>query len=80
MRQLENGFAQLRLEHIPSVGNFISVAVPGDAAEVYTALLREGVIVRPVANYAMPGYLRISVGLPEENRRCLEALGKVLGR
>jgi histidinol-phosphate aminotransferase len=31
-----------------------------------------------VTNYAMPGYLRISVGLPEENQRCLDALAKVL--
>ena len=42
------------------------------------ALLREGVIVRPVDNYGMPGYLRISIGLPQENRRCLDALARVL--
>jgi histidinol-phosphate aminotransferase len=60
------------------VGNFISVDVGRDASSVYEALLREGVIVRPVANYAMPDYLRISVGLAEENHRALEALGKVL--
>ena len=78
MRQFEAGFATLGLDYIASVGNFICVDTGRDAGQVYTALLHEGVIVRPVANYAMPGYLRISVGLPEENRRCLEALGKVL--
>jgi histidinol-phosphate aminotransferase len=46
---------------------------------LYQALLREGVIVRPVANYGMPTYLRVSIGLPEENARFLEALAKVLG-
>jgi histidinol-phosphate aminotransferase len=45
---------------------------------LYQALLREGVIVRPVANYGMPTYLRVSIGLAEENERFLEALGKVL--
>ncbi len=80
MQQLEAGLKRLGLEYIPSVGNFVSVDMGRDPGQVYTALLGEGVIVRPVANYAMPGYLRISVGLPEENQRCLDALAKVLGR
>jgi histidinol-phosphate aminotransferase len=80
MQQLEAGCKQLGLGYIPSVGNFVSVDMGRDPAEVYTALLREGVIVRPVANYGLPGYLRISVGLPEENQRCLDALAKVLAR
>ncbi len=79
LQQYEAGFKSLGLDFIPSAGNFISVDTGRDAGQVYTALLREGVIVRPVANYAMPGFLRISVGLPEENRRCLEALARVLG-
>ncbi len=78
MRQLELGLAELGLAFIPSVGNFISVDTGREAGEVYTALLREGVIVRPVANYDLPGFLRISVGLPEENQRCLAALARVL--
>ena len=48
------------------------------AGPVYEALLRAGVIVRPVANYGMPNHLRVTVGLPEENRRLLTALEKVL--
>jgi histidinol-phosphate aminotransferase len=78
MAQLTAGFVDLTLPYIPSVGNFVSVDVGRDPGEVYEALLHEGVIVRPVDNYGMPGYLRISVGLEDENRRCLEALGKVL--
>ncbi|WP_305857283.1 histidinol-phosphate transaminase [Balneatrix alpica] len=78
MQQFEQGFAKLGLDHIPSVGNFVCVNVGKEAAPVYQALLREGVIVRPVANYGMPTYLRISIGLPEENQRCLDALAKVL--
>jgi histidinol-phosphate aminotransferase len=73
--------AQLRrlgLAFIPSIGNFISFELPGEAAPVYQALLREGVIVRPLAGYAMPRHLRVSVGLPEENRRFVQALERVL--
>ena len=51
-----------------------------EAMPIFQALLREGVIVRPVANYGMPTYLRISIGLPAENARFLEALAKVLPR
>jgi len=78
MKLLEEGFNAMGLEFIPSVGNFICVNVGKAAAKVYDALLYEGVIVRPVANYEMPNHLRITVGLPEENRRFLIALKKVL--
>lgn len=80
MQQLVAGFKQLGLDYIPSAGNFIVVNFDQDAAPLYQALLREGVIVRPVANYGMPKSLRISIGLPEENARFLQALKKVLGR
>jgi histidinol-phosphate aminotransferase len=78
MAQLERGFAALGLERIPSRGNFIAVDLGQDAALVFQALLREGVIVRPVANYGMPRHLRVSIGLPAENQRFLDALSKVL--
>jgi histidinol-phosphate aminotransferase len=82
MSQLTEGFRQLKLEWIPSAGNFVAarVAPEGDAGPVFQALLRMGVIVRPVGNYGMPDYLRISIGLPEQNERCLAALAKVLGK
>jgi len=80
MRQLEAGLRDLGLEWIPSAGNFLCVDTGREAAAVYQALLREGVIVRPVAGYGLPRHLRVTVGLPDENRRFLEALGRVLGR
>ena len=49
----------------------------GDAAG-QPALLRKGVIVRPVANYGLPEWLRVSVGLPGENDRFLAALATAL--
>ena len=76
---LQSAFARMGLEFVPSHGNFVLVRV-GDAAAVYEGLLRAGIIVRPVANYALPEWLRVTVGLPEENRAFLAALSRVLGR
>ena len=67
------------LGYIPSIGNFVTVDVGQDAGPVFQALLRHGVIVRPVANYGLPNHLRISIGLPEENHRCVAAFERVLG-
>ncbi|MNF48912.1 Histidinol-phosphate aminotransferase 2 [compost metagenome] len=78
MAQLEAGCRALGLGWIPSKGNFIAIDFARDTAAINQALLREGVIVRPVAGYGMPNYLRVSIGLPEENARFLEALAKVL--
>lgn len=75
--QLEAGFRRLGLEYIPSFGNFITVRV-GDAARVYDSMLREGVIVRPIAGYGMPEHLRVTVGLPAHNERFLAALERAL--
>jgi histidinol-phosphate aminotransferase len=73
MRQITQGLDKLGLSYIPSFGNFLSVNV-GDATKVFQQLLRRGVIVRPVAGYGMPSYLRVSTGLESENQRFLEAL------
>jgi histidinol-phosphate aminotransferase len=81
MAQLLEGCKRLGLAHIPSHGNFVCVEVGGDAAaaaKVYQALLRRGVIVRPVANYGLPNFLRVSIGLPEQNARFLAALSEIL--
>lgn len=78
MAQLTAGFEMLGLSYIPSVGNFITVDMGRPAAELDQALLREGCITRPVAGYGLPNHLRVSIGLPEENQRLLEALEKVL--
>ena len=78
MAFLVEGFRGLRLSWVPSAANFVLVRV-GAAAKVYQALLRRGVIVRPMEGYGFTEHLRVTVGLPEENRRFLEALGDVLG-
>ena len=75
--ELEDGFAKLHLAFVPSHANFVLVKV-GAAARVYERLLEQGVIVRPVANYALPEWLRVTVGVGAENRRCLDALAIAL--
>ncbi len=78
MVQLTQGLSSLGLSYIPSYGNFVSFHVV-NAARIYRRLLEAGVIVRPVANYAMPDYLRVSIGLETENTKFLNALKKILG-
>lgn len=73
-QQITKALAEKQLGFIPSVGNFVSVDFGKDAGPIYEALLREGVIVRPMAAYKMPNFLRVSIGLPEENERFIEAL------
>ena len=80
MRQLISAFDKMALSYIPSVGNFICVNVGENAMKVYDDLLYEGVIVRPVANYEMPEYLRITIGTKKENDRFITALKKVLNK
>lgn len=77
MQQLVQGFNALGLQTVPSAGNFVLVKV-GPAGKVYQALLERGVIVRPVANYGLPEWLRVTIGLPEENAKLLQALPAAL--
>jgi len=79
LAMLQSAFDRMGLEYVPSYGNFVLVRV-GDAAAVYEGLLRAGIIVRPVGNYGLPEWLRVSVGLPGENRAFLDAFARVLGR
>jgi len=79
LAQLAAGFAALGLPSLPSHGNFVLVKV-GDADQVYQRLLAQGVIVRPVANYGLPEWLRVSVGLGAENERFLAVLATAMGR
>ncbi|HJU70240.1 MAG TPA: histidinol-phosphate transaminase [Paucimonas sp.] len=80
-RQLTQAFDAMDLEYVPSYGNFVLVKVGNDdgaGARLNLALLKQGVIVRPVGNYGLPQWLRISIGLPEENAIFIEALKKAL--
>jgi histidinol-phosphate aminotransferase len=78
MQQITAGLVKLGLSYIPSYGNFISFRI-GGATAMYRRLLELGVIVRPIANYDMADYLRVSIGLETENDKFLSALAQALG-
>ncbi len=75
---LKSGLEKMGLHCLPSQANFLSFDLDRPAAATYDALLQQGVIVRPLAHYAMPNHLRVTVGTPAGNARFLEALRQVL--
>jgi histidinol-phosphate aminotransferase len=78
MAQLQRGLDALNVRHLPSRGNFVLVDCARPAGPVYEAMLRQGVIVRPVGNYQLPTHLRLTIGTPVQNERMLSALGLAL--
>lgn len=77
LRQYEMVFRELNLPFVPSAANFILVRV-GDGQRVFGELQKRGVIVRPMGGYQLPEWIRISVGTPAENERCLKALREIV--
>ena len=75
---LQNSFRTLGLEFIPSHANFVLVRV-GDGQRVFEEVQKLGVITRPMGGYQLPEWIRITVGTPDQNARCIAALNKVLG-
>ncbi|MEQ1533421.1 MAG: histidinol-phosphate transaminase [Sideroxydans sp.] len=77
MSQITEGLTKLGLEYIPSFGNFVAFRI-GGATAMYRRLLELGVIVRPIANYDMADWLRVSIGLESENAKFLTALKQAM--
>lgn len=73
----ETHFQEMGLEYVPSMANFILVNVK-DSNQVFQKMLAKGVIVRAMGGYKLPEWIRITVGTPEENQRCIETLKEVL--
>lgn len=78
MQQLQDACRQWRLRWLPSTGNFLCVDVGRPGREVFLELLKQGVIVRPVDNYGLPRYVRISIGTEAENTRFIQAMNNML--
>jgi histidinol-phosphate aminotransferase len=77
-KKIEKALTAMRAEWVPSGGNFLLVSVePQRGVDVFEALLRKGVIVRAVEEYGLPNHVRVTVGLPEENRLFLKAFEEV---
>ena len=77
MEFLNSELTRLGLPYVPSHGNFVLVRV-GNGNEVFQRLLSQAVIVRPMGAYEFPEYVRVTVGTMEENRRFIEALGRII--
>lgn len=80
-RYLTEAFDEMGLEYVPSHGNFVLVKVGDDdgaGSRINLELLKKGIIVRPVNAYGLPKWLRISIGLPEENRAFVKALKEIM--
>jgi histidinol-phosphate aminotransferase len=73
----ESKLHQLKIEFAPSAANFILVKV-GDGQRVFESMQRAGVITRPMGGYKLPEWIRITIGTPKENERCLGALKDAL--
>lgn len=78
MRQLTGAFDELDICYIPSAGNFICVDLGSESLKINQMLLQEGVIVRPVANYGLNDFLRVSIGTQVENQHFIDSLKAVL--
>jgi histidinol-phosphate aminotransferase len=76
---LKAEFAKRNLQTIPAFGNFITFKID-NAKRVFESLLKQGVIVRPIAGYALPDYLRVTIGTDAQNRRFLAALDHAMAQ
>lgn len=76
MQQVKAGLNALKIEHLPAHGNFITIKVAG-ASKINQKLLQRGVIVRPLAGYGMPDYMRVTIGTKAENTKFITALSEV---
>ena len=77
---MTRGLSALGYDYIPSAGNFVAFdcGEPGDA--LFQRMLKEGVIVRAIAEYGLPNHVRVSIGLAAENERFLSVLAQVGAR
>ena len=79
IERLTGSCRSLGIECLPTAGNFVLIDFTRPAARIYEAMLRSGVIARPMAPYGLPNYLRISTGTAAQNERCIQALAAAVG-
>jgi len=78
LRYLYKEVEKLGLNYLPSQSNFFLIEVPCDAKRVFEAMLRRGVIIRAMNSYGMDRTIRVNAGLPVENERFVQSLGRIL--
>lgn len=75
---LKKGLAALGFSPIESHTNFITIDIGHDASKLFVEMQKRGIIVRPLANYGLPTFIRISIGLRKENSKLLKDMKEVL--
>ena len=70
---------KMGLEYVATQTNFLLIKVPTGGKKIYNQMLKQGVIVRSMDSYGLGDYIRISIGLPAENKRFITTLKKCLG-
>jgi histidinol-phosphate aminotransferase len=78
LEYLQNNLDRLGIQYFPTQTNFFLIDVRKDADDIFEKMLQRGVIVRSMKSYGYPEYIRINVGLPEENARFIESLAEVI--
>lgn len=73
-KQLSEGFSELGLKYLPTHGNFFALEIKRPGVDIFQALLRQGIIIRPLAPYQMQDFYRITIGTHAQNQACLNAL------
>lgn len=69
---------KLELDFIKSQTNFVLINVNRESYEIYNQMLKRGVIVRPMKEYGLDNFIRVTIGLPKENSKFIETLSKIL--
>ena len=78
LQQLVTYFRAKGVEYIPSVANFLTVRFGKHCDDIYQNLLQQGIILRPLVNYKLPEYLRVTIGTPQQQALLMEKLDKLL--
>ena len=76
---LKKEFDKLRIPYLESYTNFITINLGNKANLIYKKLLINGIILRPLDNYEMKNYLRVTVGTPKENAYFITKLKSIMG-
>ncbi len=67
---------KMKVAFFPTQANFILIDIKRDADAFFKAMLKDGIIIRSMSSYGYPNYIRVSVGLPEENEKFLNIFEK----
>jgi histidinol-phosphate aminotransferase len=78
LKYLYKNLEEMKLSYIPTETNFFLIRMPSGGKNIYQLMLKEGVIIRSMESYGLKDYIRINVGLPEENERFIRTLKKVI--